>query len=253
MFEAPAAEIHIVGRLDLTVEPWDWPFARARRAEIDAHFLAVRGANEALWNGRVLMLRDPQFDGDSLRARYFETDFASLLAWRDWGHVDRTVFNGFGMGALRGADGVFVLGQMGNHTANAGKIYFPAGTPDPNDLRGDIVDIAASVAREVEEETGLAPSDYRAATHWHCVRVGQSIAMMRLLEVDGSADDLRQRIEQNLRGQAEPELVAMHLVRDARDFTATMPAFVTAYIGAMTSPQLGSAPSPLVGEGRGGG
>ena len=93
---------------------------------------------------------------------YFETDFASFLAWRDWGFPDSDVFNGFGMGALRCADGAFVMGEMGHHTANAGRIYFPSGTPDLDDLSGDTVDIAGSVAREVEEETGLTPADYRA-------------------------------------------------------------------------------------------
>ena len=64
MLETAAAEVRIAGRLDLTIEPWDWPFARTRRAEIDAHFHAARGEREALWNGRVLMLREPRFDGD---------------------------------------------------------------------------------------------------------------------------------------------------------------------------------------------
>ena len=88
-----------------------------------------------LWNGRVLLGRNPVFTGDRFSADYFETDFASFLAWRDWGFADKSVFNGFGMGALRGSDGAFVLGEMAAHTANAGRIYFPAGTPDLDDLR----------------------------------------------------------------------------------------------------------------------
>ena len=115
-----------------------------------------------LWNGRVLLGRNPVFAGERFSADYFETDFASFLAWRDWGFPDSDVFNGFGMGALRGSDGAFVLGEMGEHTANAGRIYFPSGTPDLDDVSGDVLDIAGSVAREVEEETGLTPADYRA-------------------------------------------------------------------------------------------
>jgi 8-oxo-dGTP pyrophosphatase MutT (NUDIX family) len=229
------ATVRRVGRLELSFRPWQWPFAVERRAEIDAHFMAACGVREQLWNGRVLMLRHPQFEGELFRAHYFETDFASLLAWRDWGRPDTGVFNGFGMGALRGADGVFVLGEMGAHTANAGQVYFPAGTPDLNDLRGDVVDMAGSVAREVEEETGLTPADYRAADHWHSVQYGQYIALMRVLEVDGPARDLQQRIERNLESQADRELRAIHLVRDRGDFTAAMPRFITAFIEAMTA------------------
>ncbi len=113
-----------------------------------------------MWNGRVLLGRNPVFSGDRFSAAYFETDFASFLAWRDWGFPDAAVFNGFGMGALRCADGAFVLGEMGPHTANAGRIYFPSGTPDLDDIRDGMVDISGSVTRELEEETGLAPGEY---------------------------------------------------------------------------------------------
>jgi hypothetical protein len=222
--------IHRVTQLDLSLQRWSWPFADERRADIDAHFALKRSEKPQLWNGRVLLGRDPVFTGDRLRARYFETDFASFLAWRDWGFPDSGVFNGFGMGALRACDGAFLLGEMGDHTANAGRIYFPSGTPDLDDVKRDAVDIAGSVAREVEEETGLAPADYRAGGHWDCVVAGPSVAMIRILNVDVTGEALRTRIEANLARQHQPELVAMHLVRAASDLTAAMPRFVTAFL-----------------------
>jgi 8-oxo-dGTP pyrophosphatase MutT (NUDIX family) len=140
------------------------------------------------------------------------------------------VFNGFGMGALRCSDGCFVLGEMGPQTSNAGRVYFPAGTPDLGDLRGASVDIVGSVAREVAEETGLTTVDYDAVDHWDCVVTSASIAMMRLLQVDFPGDVLAARIEANLAAQSAPEFCSIHLVRDASDFTAAMPRFVTAFI-----------------------
>lgn len=222
--------IHRVGRLDMTVEPWRWPFADDRRVDIDAHFAALRAKNPALWNGRVLLGREPAFTDGCFRARYFETDFASFIAWRDWGFPDANVFNGFGMGALRGNDGAFVLGEMAAHTANAGRIYFPAGTPDPSDIKGTTVDIAGSILREVEEETGLVPSDYRADPIWYCVVSGSLIAVFQLLNVDMTGELLQQRIVNNLAVQDTPELIAMHLVRGPRDITTAMPGYVTAFL-----------------------
>ena len=227
-----APVIHRVTTLDLDVQPWPWPFAQARDAEISAHFAGKQAEKPQIWNGRLLLGRNPVFTGDGFRASYFETDFASFLAWRDWGFPDRDVFNGFGMGALRSNDGAFLLGEMGQHTANAGRIYFPSGTPDLDDISEGSVDMAGSVAREVAEETGLTAADYRADAHWDCVVSGISVAMIRILDVDASGDALRARIEANLLRQREPELCAIHLVRDVGDLTAAMPRFVTAFIEA---------------------
>src|SRR5882724_1568883 len=89
--------IHRVTTLDFRLTPWSWPFAEARRADIDAHF-TVKQREKPIWNGRVLLGRNPVFTADCFSADYFEADFASFLAWRDWGFPDSGVFNGCGMG-----------------------------------------------------------------------------------------------------------------------------------------------------------
>jgi hypothetical protein len=227
--------IHRVTQLDLSVQPWAWRFAEERRADIDAHFALQQREKPKLWNGRVLLGRNPVFAGDRFSAQYFEADFASFLAWRDWGFPDKDVFNGFGMGALRCSDGAFVLGEMGQHTANAGRIYFPSGTPDLDDISAGAVDMSGSVAREVEEETGLKPADYRAGAHWDCIVSGAAIAMIKVLNVDSSGEALQARIEANLAREQQPELSAIHLVRNGGDLTAAMPRFVTAFIEAQST------------------
>ena len=223
-------EIHRVTTLDLKLEPFAWPFAHERRAEIGAHFARMQREKPKIWNGRVLLGRKPVFEGRRFATSYFETDFASFLAWRDWGFPDSDVFNGFGMGALRSVDGAFVMGEMAQHTANAGRIYFPSGTPDSGDVKGDTLDIAGSVVREVEEETGLAPADYRADPVWDCVFTGVAVAMMRMLHVDVPGATLGARIEANLARQHQPELSGIHVVRQAADLSPAMPRFVTAYL-----------------------
>ena len=136
-----------IDRLVLGHSRWEWPFAHERRVEIDAHFAGLKRVKPALYNGRVLMLRDFAIEGRIFHGHWFDTDFASMLAWRDWDFPDPGVRNAFAMGALRGSDGAFVLGEMSAHTANAGKIYFPAGTPEPHDVSGGSVDLPGSIAR----------------------------------------------------------------------------------------------------------
>ncbi|WP_439394240.1 NUDIX hydrolase [Bradyrhizobium sp. PMVTL-01] len=222
--------IHRVTTLDLAVRPIVWPFAEERRAEIAAHFAEKQRERPKIWNGRVLLGRDAVFSDGHLTATYFETDFASFLAWRDWGFPDKAVFNGFGMGALRASDGAFIMGEMAPHTANAGRIYFPSGTPDLDDVREGALDIPGSVARELAEETGLIAADYRAEPDWHCVVTGPAIAMLQILNLNMPGDVARARIEANLARETEPELSAIHLVRGMSDLTPAMPRFVTAFV-----------------------
>jgi 8-oxo-dGTP pyrophosphatase MutT (NUDIX family) len=217
-------------KLELCFEPAPWRFAEERRPEIEAHFTQQRSAKPALWNGRVLLMRRWTVDGSIFRGAYMETDFASMLAWRDFGFPDAAIFNCFGMAALRSADGAYLLGEMASSTANAGRIYFPAGTPEPEDVIENRVDLAGNVARELAEETGLSVADFEIGEGWTFVRVGQRIAMMRQMQARESALDLRRRILDHLAHQKHSELSDIHIVRGPRDVDPRrMPPWITEY------------------------
>ena len=217
-------------RLDLRFEPAHWPFADERRAEIDAHFAKLRAEKPQMWNGRVLLLRRGEIAAGVLSGAYSEVDFASFIAWRDWGFPDKAVRNCFAMAAVRSPDGAFLLGVMGAHTATAGRIYFPAGTPDRQDLAGDAVDLERGVMRELAEETGLTLSDVVPEAGWTAVLHGQRIALMKIVEARASADALAARIRAFLSTHKQPELADMHIVRTLSDLRPSMPAFVTAFL-----------------------
>jgi hypothetical protein len=112
-----------ISRLELVFAPRLWPFAEARRDEIARHFDRLKEVKPAIWNGRILLLYDRVIDRDVFRGAYLETDYASFVAWRDWGYPDAGVRHCFSLGALRACDGGFLLGVMNSHTLNAGKIY----------------------------------------------------------------------------------------------------------------------------------
>lgn len=216
--------------LDLSVEPFDWAFARERRAEIDAHFEAKRRDKPGLWNGRVLLMHRHDVDGDTLRGRYFETDFASFMAWRDFGFPDRGIRNCFALGALQGSDGGYVLGVMSAGTANAGKIYFPGGTPDPSDVTGQRLDLEASVRREVREETGLGPEAFEIGTGWHCIMAGAQIGLLKRMAVQDTAERLRERIRSYIASESDPELADAFVARGAADIHPMMPDFIQTFL-----------------------
>ena len=84
-----------VERLELAYTPRPWPFANERRAEIDRHFVELKRRHPGVWNGRTLLLHDHAVEDRAFRGAYLETDFASFIAWRDWGFPDRAVRNCF--------------------------------------------------------------------------------------------------------------------------------------------------------------
>lgn len=231
----PAPRIVAVDRLEIAFAPFRWPFAQERGAEIAAHFETLRQATPQLWNGRILLMRDFAIAGDGdrgfvVRGRYFECGFADLLAWRDWGFPDPDVVNCFPMGALRASDGAFLMGVMSMTTANPGRVYFAAGTPDRDDLRDDTVDLAGNVLREIGEETGLTAADLTMAPGWHAVVDGPRVAMMKPVTVPFPALEARARMLRHLATEKQPELSDIRIVRSAADVDAAMPGFVTAYL-----------------------
>jgi 8-oxo-dGTP pyrophosphatase MutT (NUDIX family) len=219
-----------VAHLELTFAPQPWPFAAERRAEIDAHFRRAQVDRPGIWNGEVLVMHRHRLKEGVLEGSFLQTDFASFMAWRDWGFPAAGVTNCFSMGALRGSDGGWIMGVMAPNTSAGGKIYFPAGTPDPDDVVDGEVDLAGSVIREVAEETGLGTSDFAQQDGWHCVIDGPRIALMKVLQAHEPAEALRRRIRDYLAREATPELADIRIVRSRRDFDPMMPRFVTMFL-----------------------
>jgi 8-oxo-dGTP pyrophosphatase MutT (NUDIX family) len=219
-----------IERLELSFVPKPWPFAEEKKREIAAYFAELKRQKPALWNGRVLLMHHHLVTDGVFRGEYLETDYASFIAWRHWGALSTDIYDCFSAGAVVSADNAVILGVMGEHTANAGRIYFPAGTPDPSDIFGDRVDLGASVARELKEETGLDISEFTVEPGWTTVVDGGLIIQIQTLRSVEAAEALRERILVHLARDKQPELADIRIVRSPRDFDPAMPPFVTAFL-----------------------
>lgn len=217
--------------IEAVLEPYDWVFPRQHEVEIQQIWARETAGNPHMFNGRVLIQHRGQADGRIFRAGYFETNYKSFLAWHRLGHPQPQVRNGFAMAALRASDGAFLLGEMGPNTANAGKIYFAAGTPDFDDVIDGQVDLAGSVLREMSEETGLLASDVAVGQGWTAVLSPERVAFMRPVSVDLSAHEARALMLERMKNLPEEELVDIHIVRSPADIDeARMPGFQQAYL-----------------------
>jgi len=228
---APDIEIGALDRAEIVIEPWSWRFAADRRNEIDRHFAQIQRERPAVWNGRILLLNRYAMRDGVLRGACFETDYASLCAWRDWNFPDSGVYNIFAAAALRSADGAFLVGQMAPSTANAGMFYFPCGTPEPGDVGpGGVLDLEANLSRELMEETGIAIGELQREPGWTMVRDGCYLALLKRIAAPQSADELRARVMRHIAGEQRPEFTDVRIVRSPGDFAPAMPRFVTAFL-----------------------
>lgn len=228
--------IEPIDTIDYRVEQKPWRFAIEEAAAIDRHWDKLSSRNPHLYNGRVFIMHRMAIvtEGEEriLRGAGFEVDFKAFIAWRDFGAPDREVCNCFAMAALRSADGAFVLGRMSMRTANAGRIYFPSGTPDPHDrLEDRTIDLAGSVLRELAEETGIEPHDVAPDPGWTVVLAGPRIACMRIVRSPLAVEALSARFAAFVADDPCAELEGLHAVYSERDLDdVRMPDFTLSYL-----------------------
>jgi hypothetical protein len=241
----PLNDVHI------TRGPSDWPIDPATRLRIDAHWWDLLSANPRLWNGQVFGTLAPGWPGGIkvtdgvLTATAVEGDYASYLAWRDWGFPEIGIRNLFGSALILSSDGALIYGVMGGHTANAGKIYPPGGNLEPRDVRPDgVVDVVRSIELELEEETGLRARDAEIQGLLLCVD-GPRVAIGRVFRFDEPADRLVARIRATLAADPNPELADVMALRRAGDLDPeiSLPyavAFLTHLTKAAADLEIGS-------------
>ena len=230
----PDVEVAALDGAEITLERWHWAFAAQQRVEIDRHFARLQSERSGVWNGRVLLLHRHVVRDRVLRGACFETDYASLCAWRDWQFPDPGVSNFFVAAALRAADGAYLVGEMGAATAGAGLLYFPCGTPEPDDVgAAGVFGLAGNLRRELLEETGLEVGEFESEAGWTLVRDRRYVAFLKCVTAPQNADKLRARIMRHIASEEHPELVDIHIVRTPTDFDERMPPFVTLFLEMM--------------------
>jgi hypothetical protein len=225
--------IRRVARLDLRLEPKPWVFAEQRGAEIRSHFATIQQANPRLFNGRVVVMRDWEIVGETLRGDFFETDYASFRSWLDWGCPPADAYDCFAAACVLSADNAVIFGEMAAHTSNAGKVYFPCGTPDRDDVIGGKVDLLHSCTRELKEETCFDAAEFSVEPGWRIVELPSRIVAVKVLRSRHDAETLRAQALAHLRKQTLPELADIRVLRGGQDIDAAVPDFAVVFLRSL--------------------
>lgn len=228
--------IEPVTALDLRLADDPWAFAVDERPAIDAYWQKIVTDKSTLWNGNVLLCRQAAVVDGRLSARFLKTDYASFIAWRDWGRPDPDVASCFGVPAVFSSDGALLVGVMGAWTLNAGKAYPPSGSLEPRDVRDDgSVDIEGSMRTELLEETGLdlahsQPGDMVA------IFEGGRIAVARRHGFPRAFSDMQDVFSVHAGNDERPELDRIEPIWNASQIDSRMPVYAKEIIRYFVSP-----------------
>lgn len=215
-FDLPRGVILPVKAVEVRLERGPHPFELEFPDEIEANWQSAKAANPALYDGRIalhahLALRDERLVGSC-----HETRYATFLYWRHRrGAVSAE--HAYAHAALVSADNALVAVRMASWTANAGAVYFAAGSFEPEDFPDGMVDVDANMIREVREETGLDIAGLRRDPAYHIYsRAGGTVIIRRYFLAE-TADAVAGRIRAFVASEVKPEIDEPVIIRSADD------------------------------------
>lgn len=206
---------------------------RRFQSEIAAAWAEALAEKPRMFDGRVLLAERAEIRSGVLEVDFREVGFSTLIWLRTQAGDPPPLLNVFGAAAVLSADGTVLLGRMAAHTANAGQVYFPCGTPDFADVVDGRVDLDGSTLRELAEETGLGAADASPTGERLVVRDGALVACVRPLRSHLDAQGLSALVGRFIAGEADSELEGVEFVRSSREAAGRCPAFVKSVVEAL--------------------
>ena len=214
----PLGVILPVDEIDVVLDPSRHPFEVRRERAITENWREEIAAKPALFDGEVALLSAFGYDAGRLFGRCHAVRYSTFLYWRK----DRvaTAAHAFAHPMLVTNDNALIAIRMASHTVNAGRVYFAAGSFEPEDFPDGQVDAHGNMVREVREETGLDISGVRRGDRYYALATERGTVIFRRYHLDASADEIAVRIRDFVASEVEPEIDGPVIIRDANDLPA---------------------------------
>ena len=215
-FEVPRDTILPVDEVDVRLDPAPHPFERDNAQAIAENWAREREVKPALFDGTVALLSQLAYRDRRLVGRCHAVRYSTFLHWRR----NRTIAgagHAFAHAMLVSRDNALIAIRMGGHTVNAGRIYFAAGSFEPEDFPEGRVDLHANMVREVREETGLDISSARRGLRYHALSMERGTVIFRRYHVDAEAEEIAIRIRDFAAADPDPEIEEPVIIRVAHD------------------------------------
>lgn len=230
IFDIPRNRILPITKANLLVDPAPHPYETAHREAIEANWALEMAEKPALFNGEVMFFSSIRWADGRLDARCHTIRFATFMHWRRH-RPDTTAEHLYAHAMPVSSDGALIAIRMAPHTANAGRVYFAAGSFDPLDIRDGRLDIASNMAREVGEETGIDLAGTRAETNYHGWSGNGGTVLVRRYFLDRSADEIVEDIRRHIALDPVPEIDEAIVIRGPADLPAGLMAHMVPLVG----------------------
>lgn len=214
----PVSEIAI----EVAAAPHPFHIEEAERAQ--ESWREEIAANPHLFDGRMVLQRAVRIADGRIAAQAHVVPYSTFLWWRKTRSAG--AYHIFGMPMLVSADGAMIAIRMGAHTANAGRVYSPGGSLEPEDIVDGRCDVARNIAREVKEETGLVLSDAVAEPGWHAIHMNGTITVFRVFRLMERADQIVARVAAHVAADPHPEIDEAVAIRSADPRAHNYPDFI---------------------------
>lgn len=210
-------------RIGLSLAPH--PFEADHRAAIDRNWELEIARNPSIFDGEVVLLSGLRLTGAVLAGTAHVVRFRTFLYWRSRRPVP-DVAHVFAHAMPVSGDGALIAIRMGPHTVNAGRVYFAAGSFEPQDFHDGLVDLPYNMRREVLEETGLDLAATRCDRRYvlHASETGTVLA--RRYHFDAPAAELAEAITRFVAAEPDPEIVGPVVIRSGDDLPDGLMAHV---------------------------
>jgi 8-oxo-dGTP pyrophosphatase MutT (NUDIX family) len=215
-FDVPRGTIFPVSEVEVRLDPGPHPFEMENEEIIARNWQAELAENPALFNGTVVLLSALSYAGRKLTGRCHAVTYATFLYWRR-NRLTAPAEHSFAHAALVSRDGALIAVRMGAHTANAGRVYFAAGSFEPADFRDGAVDLDFNMAREVSEETGIDISGLPRDPGYHAYSSERGTVIFSRYRLAENAETIASRIRDHVAVDPEPEIEGPVIIRDTAD------------------------------------
>lgn len=229
-FELPYGDFFRVDRLRLRLDDGPHVYETLNAAAIEENWARETALNPALFDGRTVLFKNLAIRDGALKGTCHAARYASFLHWRTHrsrDFVDHVFANPIPMTS----DGAVIAVEMGAHTANAGKVYFAAGSFEPGDFPGGHGDVDFNMRREMEEETGIDISGLEAEDGYHAVALPVGTVILKRYQLGMTAAEAEERIARHIAAEDEPELARAVIIRPGE----ALPASASAWLPTLVS------------------